>query len=122
MSSSRVVRVRPAPDGVAPQVLREGIAEIQRELEVSPEFSPEGEAAAAAAVANPRMPDLDRTDLALVTIDPPGSMDLDQALHLERTSGGGYVLHYAIADLAAFISPGDPVDLAAHQRGQTLYG
>ena len=29
MSSSRVVRVRPAEDGVAPQVLRDGIAEIQ---------------------------------------------------------------------------------------------
>ena len=32
------------------------------------------------------------------------------------------MLHYAIADLAAFISPGDPVDLEAHRRGQTLYG
>lgn len=122
MSSSRVVRVRPAEDGVVPQVLREGIAEIQRELEVHPEFPPEVEAAAAAAVANPRLPDLDRTDLALVTIDPAGSRDLDQALHLERTGDGGYVLHYAIADLAAFITPGDPVDLEAHRRGQTLYG
>ena len=36
--------------------------------------------------------------------------------------GDGYVLHYAIADLAAFITPGDPVDLEAHRRGQTLYG
>ena len=49
-------------------------------------------------------------------------MDLDQALYLARTDDGGYVLHYAIADLAAFITPGDPVDVEAHQRGQTLYG
>ena len=48
-------------------------------------------------------------------------MDLDQALHLAR-DGNGYVVHYAIADLAAFIEPGDPVDLAANQRGETLYG
>ena len=126
MSSSRVVRVRPAEGRVgleaAPQVLRDGIAEIQSELEVSPEFPPEVEAAAAEAVANPRLPDLDRTDLPMVTIDPAGSKDLDQALHLARTDGGGYVLHYAIADLAAFISPGDPIDVEAHQRGQTLYG
>jgi exoribonuclease R len=122
MSSSRVVRVRPADDGVAPQVLRDGIADIQRELEVSPEFPPDVEAAAAEAVANPRLPDLDRTDLPMVTIDPAGAMDLDQALYLTRTDDGGYVLYYAIADLAAFISPGDPVDVEAHRRGQTLYG
>jgi len=122
MSSSRVVRVRPAEDGATPQVLRDGIAEIQRELEVSPEFPAEVQSAAESAVASPRLPDLDRTDLPMVTIDPAGAKDLDQALHLERTDDGGYVLHYAIADLAAFIAPGDPVDLEAHRRGQTLYG
>lgn len=121
MSSRRVVRVRQAADGVESRVLRDGITEIQRELEVSPEFSPEVEASAAAAVANPRLPDLDRTDLPLITVDPAGARDLDQALHLER-DGDGYVLHYAIADLAAFITPGDPVDVEAHLRGQTLYG
>jgi len=117
-----VVRVRPAADGVPPQVLRDGIAEIQHELEVSPDFPPEVEAAAAEAVANPRLPELDRTDLPMVTIDPPGAKDLDQALYLARTDDGGYVLYYAIADLAAFITPGDPVDVEAHRRGQTLYG
>ena len=69
----------------------------------------------------PRLPDLDRTDLPFVTIDPPSSMDLDQALHLER-DGDGYVVHYAIADVAAFVTPGDPVDLEANRRGETLYG
>jgi exoribonuclease R len=126
MASSRVVRVRPVEGRVgleaAPQVLRDGIAEIQAELEVSPEFPPDVEAAAAEAVANPRLPDLDRTDLPMVTIDPAGAMDLDQALYLARTDDGGYVLYYAIADLASFITPGDPVDVEAHQRGQTLYG
>ena len=122
MFSSRVVRVRTRDDAAATQVLRDGIAEIQRELEVTAEFPAEVEEAAAAAVAEPRLPDLDRTDLDFVTIDPAGSMDLDQALHLERTAQGGFVLHYAIADLAAFIRAGDPVDVEAHRRGQTLYG
>jgi exoribonuclease R len=56
-----------------------------------------------------------------VTIDPPSSMDLDQAMHLAR-NGEGFTVHYAIADLAAFITPGDPIDLEAHRRGESLYG
>ena len=48
-------------------------------------------------------------------------MDLDQALHIER-DGDGYVVHYAIADVAAFVTPGDPVDVEANRRGETLYG
>src|SRR3546814_12790491 len=84
-------------------------------------FPPEVEAAAAQAAAHPRLPSLDRTDIAFVTVDPPGAMDLDQALHLER-DGDGYVVHYAIADVAAFVAPGHPDDAEAHRPGQTLYG
>jgi exoribonuclease R len=90
-------------------------------MEVTPDFPPEVEEAATRAAAAPRLPDLDRTDLPLVTIDPASSMDLDQALHIER-DGDGYVVHYAIADLAAFITPGDPIDVEANRRGETLYG
>jgi exoribonuclease R len=121
MPFQRVVRVRKPSDGVTPGSLRDGIAAIQAELGVTPEFPAEVEQAAAAAAASPRLPDRDRTDLDLVTIDPPSSRDLDQALHIER-SGDGYVVHYAIADVAAFVAPGDPVDAEAHRRGETLYG
>jgi exoribonuclease R len=116
-----VIRVAQADDGVAAQTLRAGIDQIQRDLAVSPDFPPEVEAAAAAAAHSPRLPDLDRTDLPFVTIDPPTSMDLDQAMHLAR-NGDGYTVHYAIADLAAFITPGDPIDVEAHKRGESLYG
>jgi len=122
MASSRAVRVR-ARDETLTARLREGVAQIQAELDVAPEFPPDVEEAAARAAASPRLPDLDRTDLALVTIDPASARDLDQALHLERhSSGEGYVVHYAIADVAAFVAAGDPVDVEAHRRGQTLYG
>ena len=57
---------------------------------------------------------------SFVTIDPPESRDLDQALHLERR-GKGYRVRYAIADVAAFVTPGGPMDQEAHARGQTLY-
>lgn len=125
MPSNRVIRVARADDGVAAQSLRAGVARIQSELNLSPEFPAEVEAAARTAAANPRLPDLDRTDLPFVTIDPPGSMDLDQAMHLTRRGedgGGGYTIHYAIADLAAFIAAGDPIDQEAHRRGESLYG
>ncbi len=121
MPSNRVVHVRKAGDGVAAQSLREGIERIQAELEVSPEFPAEVEQAAAAAVSSPRLPGLDRTDLPFVTIDPPGALDLDQALHLER-DGSGFVVRYAIADVAAFVEPDGPVDAEARRRGETLYG
>jgi exoribonuclease R len=113
----RVVRVLRADGGT----LHRGIAAIQDEMGLSPDFPAEVEEAAARAAGEPRLPALDRTDLPLVTNDPAASLDLDQAVHLER-DGNGYVVHYAIADVAAFVAPGDPVDLEAHRRGETLYG
>ena len=100
--------------------LRGGIAAIQKELGVDPSFPDEVERAAEQAARHPRLPDLDRTDIPFVTIDPASAMDLDQALHIER-HGTGYVVHYAIADVAAFVEPGDPVDEEANRRGETFY-
>lgn len=114
--SSRVLRVRGTTE-----TLESGIAAIQTEQKLEAEFPAEAVTAAERAAANPRLPDRDRTEIPFVTIDPPGSMDLDQALHLER-SGDGYRVHYAIADVAAFVSAGDPVDLEARRRGESLYG
>ncbi|MBF6439347.1 RNB domain-containing ribonuclease [Nocardia cyriacigeorgica] len=62
----------------------------------------------------------DRTDIPFVTIDPPGAMDLDQALHLART-GTGFLLHYAIADLGAVVIPDGALAAEAGARGQTFY-
>jgi exoribonuclease R len=72
------------------------------------------------SVRSPNLPEADETAIPFVTIDPPESMDLDQALHIER-AGGGYRVRYAIADVAAFVDPGGPMDREAHRRGQTLY-
>lgn len=121
MASSRVVRVRARDHGTVVTQLRDGIEAIQEELGVTPDFPAEVEDAARRAAAEPRLPELDRTDLEFVTVDPASAQDLDQALHLER-SDDGFVVHYAIADVAAFVSPGDPVDEEAHRRSETLYG
>ncbi|HET6632579.1 MAG TPA: RNB domain-containing ribonuclease [Rhodanobacteraceae bacterium] len=117
MSTTRRLRVQ-AP---ARAVLARGMDEIVKELKLPQGFPAEVEAAAAAAAKNPRLPDEDRTDIPLVTIDPPESMDLDQAMHVERRDGG-YRVYYAIADVAAFVRPGDAIDIEARRRGETLYG
>ncbi|QLQ11899.1 MAG: RNB domain-containing ribonuclease [Nocardioidaceae bacterium] len=101
--------------------LAAGVAQVRRELGIATAFPVEVLAAAEQAAANPVLPALDRTDLAFVTIDPEGARDLDQALYLERR-GEGYRVYYAIADVAAFVRPGDAIDLEANKRGETLYG
>jgi exoribonuclease R len=110
-------RVRLIADG---DQLRAGFAAVRTELGVPGDFPGVVTAAAEQAARRPRLPDHDLTDIGFVTIDPPGSMDLDQALHIERR-GPGYRVRYAIADVAAFVSPGDPVDVEAHLRGETIY-
>ena len=62
----------------------------------------------------------DATDVPLVTVDPPGSMDLDQALAVEAR-GDGWRVHYAIADVGALVAPGGAVDAESWIRGETVY-
>ncbi|MDX3538197.1 RNB domain-containing ribonuclease [Streptomyces sp. MB09-01] len=105
-------------DGAA---LRAALRELRTELGVPSEFPATVLAEAEHAAAHPRLPDLDSTDIPLFTIDPPSSVDLDQAVHLAKRSSGGYRVHYAIADVAAFVTPGGLLDAEAHRRVTTLY-
>ncbi|MEN2743442.1 RNB domain-containing ribonuclease [Sinomonas halotolerans] len=72
------------------------------------------------AIAALTLPAEDLTGIGFVTIDPPTSTDLDQALHIAR-DGEGYRVRYAIADVPAFVAPGGPLDAETRRRGQTLY-
>jgi exoribonuclease R len=94
---------------------------LRAELEIPGEFPPDAIAEAEQAAATTTWPDrVDATDVPLVTLDPPGSRDLDQAFFLERRNGG-FRVTYAIADVGAFVAPGGAVDREAHARGETLY-
>lgn len=84
-------------------------------------FRSEVLAAADAAASRLRAVARDATDIDFVTIDPLGSRDLDQAVSLEERRGGGWRVRYAIADVAAWISAGDPLDAEARRRTQTFY-
>jgi exoribonuclease R len=94
---------------------------IRAEFDVPSRFPPAVEEAATQAASSPsRAGRTDATELALVTLDPAGSKDLDQAFLLEKVPRG-MRLHYAIADVAAFVTPTGPIDTEAHHRGETLY-
>jgi exoribonuclease R len=94
---------------------------LRRELELPVRFPPAAQAEADAAAAAPPPSRVDRTDLPFVTIDPPSSMDLDQAMCLARREGGGYRVRYAIADVSAFVPPGGELAAETWRRGQTIY-
>src|SRR3982750_748154 len=102
--------------------LTPALAALRRDLELPGDFPPEVVAEAESVAAGPRVDGyVDATDLDLVTLDPAGSRDLDQAFALARRPGGGYDFAYAIADVAAFVATGGAVDREAHARGETLY-
>src|SRR5699024_1921266 len=80
----------------------------------------------AAAVRDLRPARRDLTDVPFVTIDPPGSMDLDQAMFLEvvgegAADGTAFRVLYAIADVGGLIEPDSGIAEEAMRRGQTIY-
>jgi exoribonuclease R len=97
--------------------LGSGIAAIMREAGV-----PDGFPAAVLEEADRASASGERTrsELPFVTIDPPGSRDLDQALHIERR-GSGYRVSYAIADVGGLVRASSPLDAEARARGVTVY-
>ncbi|MFF5790172.1 RNB domain-containing ribonuclease [Streptomyces sp. NPDC012693] len=105
----------------AQDALLQALQQLRAELKAPTEFPAHVLEAAKDAVDEVELPHKDATHLPLFTIDPPTSKDLDQAMHLERRPGGGYRVHYAIADVAAFVKPGGPLDAEAHDRIETLY-
>jgi exoribonuclease R len=91
---------------------------LTADLQVPTDFAAEVLAAAEKASASGER--ADRREIELVTLDPAASMDLDQAFAIEAR-GDGFRLHYAIADVAAFVHAGDPLDGEANRRVETRY-
>ncbi|WP_420808249.1 RNB domain-containing ribonuclease [Arthrobacter ruber] len=119
-------------DRESQQRLTESLRALREELEIREDFPPEVLGEAEEAVAASGLPPEDLRALPFLTIDPPGSTDLDQAVHLARLPGtpandgtqdtpDGYEVRYAIADVPLFVRPGGAIDREARLRGQTLY-
>lgn len=97
---------------------------LRADLAITTDFPAEVVAQAQQAATSSRADAPDRTDIPFVTVDPPGARDLDQALHIARqgkASGGGYLVSYAIADVASFVAAGSALDDETRRRGETLY-
>ena len=75
---------------------------------------------------NATMPEIggprkDLRDLDLITIDPLDAKDFDDAVLALPDGRGGYHVWVAIADVAAFVTPGSPLDKEAFKRGNSVY-
>lgn len=91
------------------------------EFRLDPAFPPDVLADAATATDQHAAGRVDATHIPLVTIDPPGSMDLDQAVGITMLDDERYRVYYAIADPAAFITPGGALHAESLRRGQSIY-
>jgi len=90
-----------------------------------PETMKEAESARAATMASNGYRREDWRKLPLVTIDPADAKDHDDAVHAvpdeDPDNAGGFVLTVAIADVAAYVSPGTSLDREALERGNSVY-
>lgn len=63
----------------------------------------------------------DLRQLPLVTIDGADARDFDDAVYARKSRLGGWKLWVAIADVAAYVKPGSPLDRTALERGNSVY-
>ncbi|MBT7641661.1 MAG: ribonuclease R [Rhodobiaceae bacterium] len=67
----------------------------------------------------------DLTQISFVTIDPPDARDHDDAVYAEPdpdpTNPNGHIVWVAIADVAAYVTPGSEMDAEARKRGNSVY-
>lgn len=63
----------------------------------------------------------DLRDLNICSIDPPGCVDIDDALHARRLPNGNFEVGVHIADVSHFVKPNNAMDQEASMRGTTVY-
>jgi ribonuclease R len=63
----------------------------------------------------------DLTDQTIITIDPVDARDFDDAISLERSANGHWLLGVHIADVSHFVQPKTPLDREAHDRATSVY-
>jgi exosome complex exonuclease DIS3/RRP44 len=63
----------------------------------------------------------DLRELLVCSIDPPGCVDIDDALHARRLPNGNFEVGVHIADVSHFVKPNNAMDKEASLRGTTVY-
>ena len=64
---------------------------------------------------------MDLRALSIFTIDSAETKDIDDAISLTRTSGGGFELGVHIADVSNYVKPGSELDNEAFSRATSVY-
>ncbi|HPC35411.1 MAG TPA: ribonuclease R [Candidatus Marinimicrobia bacterium] len=64
---------------------------------------------------------LDLRDKLIFTIDPPDAKDFDDAISLEKSPEGNWLLGVHIADVSHYVTPGSALDREARRRGTSVY-
>ncbi|ARP69977.1 RNB domain-containing ribonuclease [Streptomyces pluripotens] len=116
--------------------LRAALSALRTELGIPAGFPPKAQEEAERAAKAPTTGSYDATDIPFFTLDPPAhrpppsvrrsaarppmvSTGPGRATHLSRRSTG-YRVRCAVADIAAFVAPGGPLDAETHRRVNTL--
>lgn len=63
----------------------------------------------------------DLRDKLICSIDPPGCVDIDDALHAQKLSNGNYEVGVHIADVTHFVKAGTALDQEGASRGTSVY-
>jgi exoribonuclease R len=116
--AAREIALRHGARGYFDSDVIEQAEEVGRTQDVGKEF--------AAIVAHmqehaPNMKFEDMTDEPLVTVDPIGAGDLDDAFSVVKHEDGSYTWYLATADVAQYVPPGTPAFRAAARIGNTFY-
>jgi ribonuclease R len=96
-----------------------------RKYNLPEEFPEDVQAEVKKIPRHPRKKDLEgREDfrpLRIVTIDGPDARDFDDAVSIERTKKGTFLLGVHIADVAYYVAEGSAPDREARRRGTSAY-
>jgi ribonuclease R len=122
LSRRRQARPRPDRREQAPRA-RDAVEALLREqlgfrgFRAALELEAAGAAAEAERDSGPRR---DLTALSTFTVDPAGARDFDDAVSAQR-EGAGARIWIHIADVAAHVRPGSPLDVEARRRANSTY-
>lgn len=101
------------------------ILSIIREFNLYEEFEPkvkeEARAVPQMVLDSEKKGRTDFTDQIVVTIDGEDSKDFDDAISIDKTEDGGFVLGVHIADVSHYVKPNSALDDEAYKRATSVY-